>query len=287
LKKLLHGILLFLIFIPQVFSQINKPVVDLILPTETSELEYISKKLSKNNAFNVTTYINALPKEENRGDLLIIVSDKLLPLMNTDSYPAKFALYVNSLNFKSKNLKASAALFSDQPIQRQLLLLSHIFDKKIIVGIPYYNDFYKSVLTKEADNFNDLEFLIVKTEINDIRTVSKVIQNSDVLLATPEKKIYNSQTIRSILLSSYRHQTAVIGPNEGFVTAGALASVASSSDQYIDELIIMIEDYIETKKLPESRYPKNFIIKINTHVAESLGISISSEDQLLKIMKDD
>jgi hypothetical protein len=63
--------------------------------------------------------------------------------------------------------------------------------------------------------------------------------------------------------------------------------VASSSDQYIDELIIMIEDYIETKKLPESRYPKNFIIKINTHVAESLGISISSEDQLLKIMKDD
>ena len=282
MKKLLHGILLFLIFIPQVFSQINKPVVDLILPTETSELEYISKKLSKNNSFNVTTYINVLPKEENRGDLLIIVSDKLLPLMNTDSYPAKFALYVNSLNFKSKNLKASSALFSDQPIQRQLLLLSHIFDKKIIVGIPYYNDFYKSVLTKEADNFNDLEFLIVKTEINDIRT-----QNSDVLLATPEKKIYNSQTIRSILLSSYRHQTAVIGPNEGFVTAGALASVASSSDQYIDDLIIMIEDYIETKKIPESRYPENFIIKINTHVAESLGISISSEDQLLKIMKDD
>ncbi len=284
---LLHGILIFLIFIPQVFSQIKNPVVDLILPTETSELEYISKKLSKNNSFNIKTYINALPEEKHRGDLLIIVSDKLLPLMNTDSYSAKFALYVNSLNFKSKKLNNSSALFSDQPIQRQLLLLSHIFNKKIIVGIPYHNEFYKNVLKKESDNYSDLEFLIVKTEVDDIRTVSKVIQNSDVLLSTPENKIYNSQTIRSILLSSYRHQTAVIGPNEGFVTAGALASVATSSDQYIDELITIMEEYIKTNRLPKPKYPKNFVVKTNKNVAESLGIIISSEEQLVKIMKDD
>jgi hypothetical protein len=287
LKTLLYGILFLFILIPQAFSQINKPVVDLILPTETAELEYIAKKLSKSNSFNIKTYINVLPREDNRGDLLIIVSDKLLPLMDTDSYSAKFAFYVNSLNFKNKNFKKSTALFSDQPIHRQLLLLSHIIDKKIVIGIPYHTEFNKRILINESENFNNLEFLIVKTESNDIRAVNKIIQNSDVLLATPENKIYNSQTIRSILLSSYRHQTAVIGPNEGFVTAGALASVATSSDQYIDELIIMMEEYIETNSLPESKYPKNFIVKINQNVAESLGIIISSEQQLLKQMKDD
>ena len=44
------------------------------------------------------------------------------------------------------------------------------------------------------------------------RQINRLIQQSDVLLATPETELYNANSIRSILLAAYRHNTLVIGP---------------------------------------------------------------------------
>ncbi len=280
MKKIIYGIVFFILIISQVFAEMQRPVIDLILPTENPELEYISKKLSESDFFSVKTYIKNLPPENQRGNILIIVSDKLLPLLKEDFYQAKFGLYVNSISFNKIKENKSSALFSDQSLHRQLLLLTEIFKKKIIVSVPYFNDEYENLIREEEKYFKNVEFFIIKTEKNNLRSINKAIQNSDVLLATPEQSIYNRQTVRGILLSSYRHQTPVIGPNEGFVTAGALASVTTSSDQYIDEIISMLTEYIQTNTLPESRHPRNFLVKVNKTVAESFRIELPSENQL-------
>ncbi|WP_373095479.1 hypothetical protein, partial [Zhongshania sp.] len=223
MKNIIYGIVFFILIISQVFAEMQRPVIDLILPTENPELEYISKKLSEIDLFSVKTYIKNIPSENQRGNILIIVSDKLLPLLKEDFYQAKFGLYVNSISFNKIKENKSAALFSDQSLHRQLLLLTEIFKKKIIVSVPYFNDEYEHLIREEEKIFKNVKFFIIKTEKNNLRTINKAIQNSDVLLATPEPSIYNHQTVRGVLLSSYRHQTPVIGPNEGFVTAGALA----------------------------------------------------------------
>lgn len=279
MKNLFYGIALYIILIPQAYTQNQKPVVDLILPAENSELEYISTKLSESPYFIVNSYINSIPDTDHRGEILLIISDKLLPLLENETYSAKFALYVNSINYQKDNYTKSAAIYSDQPLHRQLSLLTKIISHKITVGIPYESDDYKKQIESEINNFKEIDFLIVKTEANKLRSINKIIQKSDVILATSESSIYNSQNIRSILLSSYRHQKPIIGPTEGFVKAGSLASAATDSDQYITEIISMIKNYSESGLIPESRHPNSFSVKFNLNVAESLGIKIPEEIQ--------
>lgn len=264
----------------------EKIVVDLILPAKNTELNALSKKISDNPYFTVNTYINNLPKDN--GEILIIVSEKLLPLLTNTNYRAKFALYVNSNEYQKSTVSQTAALFSDQPLQRQLSLVNSLFgNRSINVGVAYKNENYGDDLQTISKNFPSL--IINTTRISDqniIRSINKIIQKNDVLLSTPEHDIYNSETIRSILLSSYRHQTLVIGPTEGFVTAGALATTFSTSDQYAYDIVSMVKQYIETNEMPSSQYPSNFSVKINYSVAESLGLSLPSEEELAARISD-
>lgn len=285
--KLIYGIFIatFLLFTTLAYSD-EKIVVDLILPAKNTELNALSKKISDNPYFTVNTYINNLPKDN--GEILIIVSEKLLPLLTNTNYRAKFALYVNSNEYQKSTVSQTAALFSDQPLQRQLSLVNSLFgNRSINVGVAYKNENYGDDLQTISKNFPSL--IINTTRISDqniIRSINKIIQKNDVLLSTPEHDIYNSETIRSILLSSYRHQTLVIGPTEGFVTAGALATTFSTSDQYAYDIVSMVKQYIETNEMPSSQYPSNFSVKINYSVAESLGLSLPSEEELAARISD-
>lgn len=263
-------------------------IVDLILPVKNNTLNVLSKKIANNPYFTVNSYINTPPEDDAKGDILIIVSEKLLPLLSDNRYKAKFALYVNSLEYLDKDIENTAALFSDQPLFRQVSLIEAIFNgKPIQLGIAYQNKKYEKILDDLSNTFSSMKINIREIDnVNIIRSINKIIQKNDVLLSTAENNIYNSDTIRSILLSSYRHQTLVIGPTEGFVNAGALGTVLSTSDQYTLDIIKMVNQYITTKKLPPSQYPSNFSVKINYSVAESLGLNIPSEEELRMLIPD-
>lgn len=265
-----------------------KIVVDLILPVKNNALDLLSEKIANNPYFTLHEYINTLPDNDNKGEILIIVSDKLLPLLSNSLYKANFALYVNSLEYLKKDIENSAALFSDQPLFRQVSLIEAIFNgKSIRLGIAYQNKGYEKVLDEISATFSSMKVNIEKIDdLNIVRSITKIIQKNDVLLSITEGDIYNSETIRPILLSSYRHQTVVIGPTEGFVNAGALGTVLSNPDQYISDIIEMVYQYIKTKTLPSSQYTSNFAVKINYSVAESLGLNIPSEEELRILVLD-
>lgn len=259
-------------------------IVDLVLPAKNNSLNALAEKITNNLHFSVNTHINTLPHNDSKGEVLIIVSEKLFPLLYDENYKAKFALYVNSNEFRQAGISDVSALYSDQPLLRQISLINAIFkNKKTQVGVAYKDIYYEKKLENYSSKFPNI--LINPKRIVDsnfVRDINRIIQKNDVLLSNSENDIYNSKTIRSILLSSYRHQTIVIGPNEGFVTAGALGTVFSTSDQYAKEIIEMVNIYIKTGKLPNSKYPDNFNVKINYSVSESLGLSIPKEEELKK-----
>lgn len=263
-------------------------IVDLILPVKNNTLDVLSKKIANNPYFTVHSYINTPPEDATKGDILIIVSEKLLPLLSDSRYKAKFALYVNSLEYLKKDIENTTALFSDQPLFRQVSLIEAIFNgEPIQLGIAYQNKKYEKILDELSNTFSSMKINIKEIDnVNIIRSINKIIQKNDVLLSTAENSIYNSDTIRSILLSSYRHQTLVIGPTEGFVNAGALGTVLSTTDQYTLDIIEMVNQYITTKELPPSQYPSKFSVKINYSVAESLGLNLPSEEELRTLIPD-
>jgi ABC-type uncharacterized transport system substrate-binding protein len=264
------------------YSNSLLPRVDIVLPGKNKSLENIINKISENNNFTVRQFVKKLPPVNDQGDILLLISDNLLPLLKESQYKANFALYVNSKKFNSMNINNSSAVYSDQPLNRQLELISALFrSRKINVGMVYKNNEYNIELRKLIKNHPNLIFDIESIDgKNILRTTNKIIQSNDVILATPESEIYNSQNIRSLLLSSYRHQTVFIGPSESFVKAGALASVMSNPDQYSLEIITMLTEYIKRGMMPKSRFPNQYTVIINNNFAKSLGLQIPDIDYL-------
>jgi len=101
-----------------------------------------------------------------------------------------------------------------------------------------------------------------------------------VLLALPDAAIYNTSTIRNILLATYRNKVPLVGFSPGYVKAGALCAVYSTPAQIAAQSLAIIQDYAETRTLPAAHYAKEFEVSVNEQVARSLGLNIRSASQL-------
>jgi putative tryptophan/tyrosine transport system substrate-binding protein len=112
--------------------------------------------------------------------------------------------------------------------------------------------------------------------------IDKLLQNSDVLLALPDYKIYNRHSVKNILLSAYRLRIPVVGFSDSFVNAGAVAATYSSPDQIARQLTSIILDRMKNGALPDTGtvYPEYFSVSTNRQVANALYISLPSENSI-------
>jgi len=129
-----------------------------------------------------------------------------------------------------------------------------------------------------------LETYIVNTTSNEYLKdhIKDVLNHSDILLALPDKNIYNSKSIKNILLTSYRHRKPVIAFSKNFADAGALASIYSSTEQIAQSASNLIEQYFKSGQRFKKavNYPQAFDVSINRQVFRALDLSIPDLDKL-------
>jgi len=178
---------------------------------------------------------------------------------------------------------ATSALFLDQPIERQIDLLHTALPERKKVGLlhsPEINvdlDEARSILARHGMTLisrnssspdalhKDLEF---------------VLDRSDVLLVIPDNGIYNNNTLRNILLQSYRQDVPLVGYSQALVKSGALCAAYSSPEQIATQASAMVSQFFKYGTLPIPQHPQLFSIAINSDVAKSMGISIPSAESL-------
>ncbi|MGZ8356309.1 MAG: hypothetical protein ACXWVF_06815 [Telluria sp.] len=112
---------------------------------------------------------------------------------------------------------------------------------------------------------------------DDINRILNRIAKSEVLLATPDGAVYNPENFRNILLSSYRHNQAVIGFSSDMVKSGALASTYSDIGDINAQVAEMARAYIDTGALPQPQFPRYFRAIVNDAVARSLNVRVDAE----------
>lgn len=128
-----------------------------------------------------------------------------------------------------------------------------------------------------------LKIIIISQYVHIIDALNTSLENSDVLLAMPDASVYNAKTIKSILLTTYRHKVPVIGFSESFVQAGALAALHSSPEQLGKQAAELIKKHYNGEPIKNQRlYPKYFDIAINNDVAKSLAITIPDRKSITK-----
>jgi hypothetical protein len=167
---------------------------------------------------------------------------------------------------------ALTAVYAEPAPADQLRLIALLYKRPVRVAAIVGRDtgFLKPALQGTADvqDFAPGE---------DINRVLSNIARTEVLLALPDTSVYNSENIRNILLSAYRHKQAVVGFSSDMVKAGALATTYSDIEDINAQVAEMAASFVATGVLPQPQFPRYFHTIVNEGVAHSMDVQVSSD----------
>ncbi len=180
-----------------------------------------------------------------------------------------------------------SAIYLDQPADRQVELITAAFPGLRNVGVLYSSppQDLARLRREMARHGRVLHEQEVTPTVALPAALRALLQNIDVLLALPDPEIYNSSTIRNILLATYRAGIPLVGFSPGYVNAGAFCAVSSTPRQIAMQTARLINQVAETGKLPDAQYPEDFSVWVNEQVAHSLGIQVGEPADLRDIIK--
>jgi hypothetical protein len=171
----------------------------------------------------------------------------------------------------------STAVFLDQPRERQMRFVRTMFPRARKVALLYSSDAKDNISAwTRAANESEIALAVHAVASRDdlFSALEGVLSEASILLATPDNAIYNSSSIRNILLTSYRWRVPMIGFSQGYVNAGAVGALFSTPEQIGLQAVEMIVSYAQTGKLPQAGFPQDYEVAINDQVARSLGLDI-------------
>jgi ABC-type uncharacterized transport system substrate-binding protein len=187
-----------------------------------------------------------------------------------------------SLLKHKKNGHSRSVILLDQPIERQLLLVSELFGDASSIGVllgPYSSSFEQDIIDAAKAQKKTLAIKTIQYPDELMPALSTLTDDVDVLLAEPDALVYNKRSIQGILLLTYRSKTPVIGFSQAYSRAGAMVSLYSSTENIIQQTAEII---LEQSPGNHTYFPKYFSITFNKQVARTLGLSPPDEKDLIE-----
>lgn len=178
---------------------------------------------------------------------------------------------------------ASSAIYLDQSLQRQAEFLRVALPLRKKIGVLYSFDSTLDVaVLRKILNRHGATLVEQQSSYHAdlFEGLHAVLQHSEVLLAMPEASIYNSNSIRNILMESYRQRVPLVGYSQAYVNAGALCAIFSTPEQLAAQASEVVLNFAQTQRLPAAQYPSLFSIAVNDGVAHALGIAIDTPELL-------
>lgn len=245
------------------------------------------QNLPSNFQVRVLEHPEDLSAEGTRADLIVTAGVKATELMMDKAEPVLAVMipstkYVDLLEKQNRSGHISA-IYIDQPLSRQVALLSAVLPESKRVGVLYSAE-SRIDLKDLHDELDKQGYKLVAKQVQGSETLSsgldEVLEHSDVLLAIPDSNIFNSSYIRNILLSSYRRHIPLVGLSQAYVNAGALCAIFSTPEQLAAQASAEAILFAQTRHLPAPQPPAQFTIAVNQDVARTLDITINPPNVL-------
>lgn len=227
------------------------------------------------------------------GTLVITLGSRALSrVQQQNPEPPTLALMVNKAQFEpyvQRGARSISAIYNDPSLLKQALLGQMILPHTARIALlvrpgeeSAYDDFIQSL-----DRY-DLDARVFIVDGNDslIATLSRALSYGDFLLGLPDEMIFNPRTIKHILLTAYRRNRIVIGPNRAFVGAGSLASTYTPMNVVVDDVVRHVQAFRTSGQLLPPEYPSDFSVDVNYQVARSLNIPVPGTDALETRLKE-
>lgn len=219
---------------------------------------------------------NLSAERRSRAIYLAIGPRALRALLDADVAGPVVSLFSTRESFRDLTAHAggrASAIYSEASPESQLRLINHIFEQGTTVGVLLGESSadLAPVLRQEAKRLGlELQVRIAEKGASPPREFA-YFDNAAVLLAVPDTRVFNGETLRGILESTYRRGQAIIGFSPALVNAGTLAAAYSSVEDVLSTLDLMLPE-LEASSLPEARYPIYWRTAVNDSVARSLNI---------------
>ena len=268
----------------QTLAHANPLRVTLVLSDNAGAYQELGEEISSNLPKGYSLKSVSAGEDIVDADLFIAVGMKAAEVLSRRDKPTLNVLLPRAGFEKLRRSPSSSysAIFMDQPMQRQLALLTTVIPNATSVGVLY--DTPPTELESLRKLSSTMRLSLREQRVGQQHTLagalSDLLQVSDVLLVLPDNNVYRSDTIRNILLETYRARVPVVGLSASYVRAGALCAIYSTPQQIAYQAAEAIEDFAETGRLPAAQYTKEFEISVNTQVARSLGVPVKDAVQL-------
>ncbi len=178
----------------------------------------------------------------------------------------------------------TTALFAEPAPSDQLRLIALLYKRPVRIAtlLGKHADVLANALRAQARSEGaDLKVDLMAPA--DLNLALNRLGNAQVLLAMPDQNVYHTESIRNILLTTYRRNVGVIGFSADMVNAGALASTYSDIEDINTQLADMVAEVAGRGTLPAPQYPRYFKVTVNQGIARSLGVHV--DDAVLKLAR--
>ncbi|MFH2139419.1 MAG: hypothetical protein ABII63_01330 [Pseudomonadota bacterium] len=220
-------------------------------------------------------------------DLVVAVGFKAAQWAVEHRQEPAFATLLTRENFMTLRASRGAsrslsAIYLEQPLSRQVALIRAVLPERKRVGILYSNRTFELEGLRDELSLSGAELVAqpLRPDGSLAGDLEALLAQADILMAIPDGNIFNSSTIRNILLGSYRRGVPMIGLTAAYVNAGALCAVYSTTEQMAAQAAGVTEEFFRNGVLPGAQYPQLYQIDLNQEVARSLRLTVRSVEAL-------
>lgn len=189
---------------------------------------------------------------------------------------------------RGRNGKRATAVYLDQPFARQLALVHLMLPGSARIGVLFSTESRHLLAALEAaaqQRKFSLATELVTAASGIYAALTRLLPETDALLALPDPSIFNANTLPNILLTTYRVQRPVFGFSPAYVKAGALAAVYSTPQQMARQAAEIALALSSGAPVPAPQYARAFEVSVNEAVARSLGIDFDDEASLHAMLR--
>ena len=277
------------------FAELPATINIISVSESSTKTEYVKKLKPQLNAeFNEINLIKTPAPIHQKGVYLIIGRDALTKFIDLKFNAPSIAVFIKNSSFHHTIISAEhsyyaqgeqlntthiGAIFSDPLLSKQINIVKQIIGEEQSFGVILspITLFLKPLINQYATQNNIKVKFIEYQKEDSINKALNSLNKQKAILAIPDRIVWNSTTLKNIIISTYKNEQPVIGFSRTLVKAGAVATLYSNLDDIVKETFDRINQLYTKKKSINKKAlitnsPKYYSLKTNRDVLLSLNL---------------
>ena len=172
-------------------------------------------------------------------------------------------------------INATATVLLDVPLTSLLAQLKQVFPAKTRLGIIRNPATHANIAAEQSRALQmgfTVRVLDCATPEHLLATFLELKDQVDFVWCLPDGSLYNSATIKPLILASIQHRLPIIGFSEGFVRAGAAVGIYADFHDVGLQTAELAQQLLAGRTIHSGDGPRKLKVAVNRSVIRLLGL---------------